>query len=64
MFIYTIFYYIAEYLNLEDSKKIKGSVLCEHLKSIDFETRNIKFVEKAPIEDLEFSQVLFNLCLE
>ena len=30
---------------LEDSKKIEGSVLCEHTRSIDYETRNLKFIE-------------------
>ena len=37
---------------LEDSKKIEGSVLCEHTRSIDYETRNLKFIEKASENDL------------
>ena len=49
---------------LEDSKKIKGSVLCEHLKSIDFETRNIKFVEKASDNDLLSVIMLTFACIE
>ena len=49
---------------LRNTNKVKGAVLCEHIRSIDYEDRKIKFVEKAPIDDLEFSQVLFNLCLE
>ena len=32
---------------LEDSKKVKGSVLCEHVRSIDYESRMLKFVEKS-----------------
>ena len=31
--------------HLEDSKKINGSVLCEHIKSIDYDARKVKFVE-------------------
>ena len=49
---------------LKGTTKIQGAVLCEQIKSIDYTNRKIKFIEKAPIEDLEFSQVLFNLCLE
>lgn len=38
---------------LRDTKKIMGSVLCEHLRSIDYETRNLKFVEKCSEEDYD-----------
>ena len=38
---------------LRDTKKIKGSVLCEHLRSIDYETRNLKFIEKCSEEDYD-----------
>ena len=37
---------------LEDTKKIKGAVLCEHIKSIDYSARNIKLAEKASANDL------------
>ena len=37
---------------LEDSKKIKGSVLCEHIRSIDYDARRIKYVESASENDL------------
>ena len=50
--------------NLEDTKKIKGSVLCEHIRSIDYETRSIKFVEKASDNDLLSVMMLMNACLE
>ena len=49
---------------LRDTKKIKGAVFCEQVKSIDYSKRKIKFIEKASKDDLEYSQVLFNLCLE
>ena len=36
---------------LEDTKKIQGAVLCEHIRSIDYEMRNLKFVEKLSEND-------------
>ena len=38
---------------LKNTKKINGSVLCEHLISIDYETRNLKYVEKCSEEDCD-----------
>lgn len=38
---------------LKDTKKVKGSVLCEHLRSIDYEVRNLKYVEKCSMEDYD-----------
>ncbi|MCM1053766.1 MAG: type II toxin-antitoxin system PemK/MazF family toxin [Ruminococcus sp.] len=38
---------------LLNAKKIKGAVLCEHIRSVDFKARNLTFVEKASNEDLE-----------
>jgi len=49
---------------LEDSKKIKGAVLCEHIRSIDYETRNLKYVEKASDNDLLSVVTLMNACIE
>ena len=49
---------------LEDSKKVKGSVLCEHIRSIDYEERNLKFIEHASDNDLLSSIVLTNACIE
>lgn len=48
---------------LKDSKKIKGSVLCEHIRSIDFEIRNLRFVEKTSDEDFENIKDLVDACL-
>lgn len=56
-------YFPTHYL-LEDGKKIKGSVLCEHIRSIDYETRNLKFVEKASENDLLSIIMLINACIE
>lgn len=49
---------------LRDSKKIKGSVLCEHIRSIDYESRKIKFVEHASDNDLLSVTVLSNACID
>jgi len=49
---------------LEDTKKIKGSVLCEHIRSIDYESRKIKFVEHASENDLLSVITLSNACIE
>lgn len=49
---------------LKTSKKISGAVLCEHIKSIDYEARNIKYVET--LNEDEFNEIidLFNACIE
>lgn len=49
---------------LEDTKNIFGSVLCEHIRSIDYETRRIKFVEKLSNNDLISVMSLLNACIE
>lgn len=49
---------------LRFSKNVHGSVLCEHIRSIDYEIRNVKFVEK--LNDTEFEEIirLLNACIE
>lgn len=49
---------------LEDTKKIKGSVLCEHIRSINYDKRNVKFIEKASDNDLLSIITLMNACIE
>ena len=56
-------YFPTHYL-LEDTKKIKGSVLCEHIRSIDYENRKVKLVEKASDNDLISVISLINACIE
>ena len=51
-------------IDKEDSKKIYGSVLCEHIRSIDYETRNVRFIEKASENDLLSVIMLSNACIE
>ena len=48
---------------LEDSINISGSVFCEHSRSIDYESRKIKFIEKCSDNDLISILTLFNACL-
>ena len=50
--------------NLEDTKKIHSSVLCEHIRSIDYEIRNLKFVEKLSDNDFISIITLLNACIE
>lgn len=38
---------------LINTKKIKGAVLCEHIRSIDFNARKLSFVEKLKEDELE-----------
>ena len=38
---------------LLNTKKVKGCVLCEHIRSIDFKARKLLFVEKISKEELE-----------
>lgn len=38
---------------LESSKKVKGAVLCEHIRSIDYNKRNVKFIDKVSKQELE-----------
>ena len=38
---------------LVNTKKVKGSVLCEHIRSVDFKARKLSFVEKVQEEELE-----------
>ena len=49
---------------LEDSKIVHGSVLCEHIRSIDYESRNLKFVERASDNDLMSVMMLSSACIE
>ena len=49
---------------LEDTSDIHGSVLCEHIRSIDYETRRVKFIEKCSNNDLISILTLMNACIE
>ena len=49
---------------LKNTKKIYGSVLCEHVRSIDYEVRKVKFIEKASVEDLISILTLMSACVD
>lgn len=38
---------------LVSTKKVFGSVLCEHVRSVDYGARKLSYVESVSIEDLE-----------
>ncbi len=38
---------------LVNTKKVKGAVLCEHIRSIDFKARKLSFVENIQEKELE-----------
>jgi len=40
-------------VGLDERTKTKGSILCQHIKSLDLKKRNTSFVEKAPKDILE-----------
>ena len=56
--------YFPTHYNLEDTKNIHGAVLCEHIRSIDYESRNVKFVEKLSDNDFLSVITLLNACIE
>lgn len=41
---------------LLNTKKIKGMVLCENVRSIDYKARDISFIEK--IDEIELEEIL------
>lgn len=49
---------------LNNTKKVKGSVLCEHIRSIDFIDRKARFIEKMSDEDFLSVYTLFLACIE
>ena len=49
---------------LEETKKVHGSVLCEHVRSVDYEIRNLKFVEKLSDNDFVSIITLLYACME
>ena len=56
--------YFPTHYNLDDTKNIHGAVLCEHIRSIDYERRNVKFVEKLSDNDFLSVITLLNACIE
>lgn len=48
---------------LTSTKIVHGSVLCEHIRSIDYEARKVKFVESVLEDEFENIINLMNACL-
>ena len=48
--------FFPSHYELQKPKKIKGSVLCEHIRSIDFDERNVEFVEK--VSSFDFNNIM------
>jgi len=49
---------------LEKTKKIKGFVLCEHVRSIDFNAQKLSFVEKVNKNELDEIIDIINSIIE
>ena len=48
---------------LKETKQVTGSVLCEYIRSIDYEDRKLKFVEKMTDNDFGYVMSLIEACL-
>ena len=49
---------------IENSQKIEGAVLCEHIRSIDYEKKDVKFIEKMSDEDFDIVKNLLISCID
>ena len=47
--------FFPTHYNLETTKKIKGSVFCEHIRALDYHERKLKFVEQ--LDEKEFIMI-------
>ena len=55
-------YFPTHYL-LQDTNKVSGSVLCKHIRNIDYGVRNLKYVEKSSSNDFNNIITLLNACI-
>lgn len=49
---------------LKNTKKVQGSVLCEHIRSIDYKARSLSYVEKVKKDELFEILDLINCLIE
>ena len=49
---------------LKSTNIVHGAILCEHIRSVDYSTRNMRFVEKISTEEYEEVIELITACLE
>lgn len=52
------------HLLVPDSSSLTGFVMVEQVKSIDFNTRRAKFVEKAPTQFVEDALAIVDVCIK
>ena len=55
---------IPFHLPVPNSSSLTGFVMVEQVKSIDFNTRNAKFVEKAPTQFVEDVIAVIDVCIK
>lgn len=55
-------YYPTRYL-LKETKKVDGSVMCEHIRSIDYKINTLTLVEKTSKNELEKIIDLIDACI-
>ena len=49
---------------LKSTEKIHGSILCEHIRGIDYEVRHLKFIERISEDEFEDIINLLNACID
>lgn len=52
------------HLAVPDSSSLTGFVMIEQVKSVDFNTRKIRFVEKAPARLIEDALAILDVCIK
>lgn len=55
---------IPFHLPVPSSSSLTGFVMIEQVKSVDYNARKVKFVEKAPIELIEDVIALIDVCIK
>ncbi len=55
---------IPFHLPLPSSSSLTGFVMVEQVKSVDFNTRKVKFVEKAPPQLIEDALAIVDVCIK
>jgi len=52
------------HLPVPDSSSLTGFVMVEQVKSVDFNARKVKFVEKAPAQIIEDALAIIDVCIK
>lgn len=55
---------IPFHLAVPEGLKLKGFVMIEQVKSIDFATRRARFIQKAPVELIEDALSILDACMK